>query len=131
MDTLWAPSEEDKVEGEEVVDKMCHGSQMSSSRHDTDIFEEDGGVDDRVSLSSGSSYSEVAPAPSRPDQLYQTPDARSQTSSIGRHAKAKLTRLSGGRICLLTRESTPEISIEAAHLLPRATPGKMVHPYPC
>jgi hypothetical protein len=107
---------------------------MPSSHNDTDIFEEDGGADDRASLSSsssGSAYVEPKRVKSRPDQLYQTPDARSQTSSIGQRAKDKLIELSGGRICILTKESTPEVSIEAAHLVPRATSGKIVHPHLC
>ncbi len=95
---------------------------MSSRNDDEDILALDGGVDDRDSVSSSSSESvDNAPvqAPSRASQPYETPDARSHTSSIGQRVKNKLTKLSGGRICILTKESTPQVSIEAAHLVPR------------
>ncbi|KAJ7279802.1 hypothetical protein C8J57DRAFT_1304179 [Mycena rebaudengoi] len=103
---------------------------MSASQNDNDsILGLDRGVDDRSSASSSSSVGvDNAPAqgPSRTSQLYQTPDARSHTSSIGQRVKDKLTELSGGRICILTKESTPQVSIEAAHLVARATPGKLL-----
>ncbi|KAJ6514016.1 hypothetical protein DFH09DRAFT_1333165 [Mycena vulgaris] len=86
----------------------------------------------RESLSSSdSSYtpSQKPPsqkAPSNRRGLYRTPDGRSQVSSVGAPARKKLTTLSGGRICVITREFAPEVSIEAAHLMPRSTPSSML-----
>ncbi|KAJ7091589.1 hypothetical protein C8R44DRAFT_750495 [Mycena epipterygia] len=44
--------------------------------------------------------------------------------------KNKLTKLSSGHVCILTKESTPQVSIEAAHLVPHITSGTPVHPDP-
>ncbi|KAF7371785.1 hypothetical protein MVEN_00035200 [Mycena venus] len=104
---------------------------MGSSSHNDDegILALDNGVDDRDSASSSSSEGADDPpaqAPSQTSQLYVTPDARSHTSSIGQRVRNKLTRLSGGRVCILTKESTPKISIEAAHLVPRAASGTLL-----
>ncbi|KAJ7798492.1 hypothetical protein B0H14DRAFT_2617835 [Mycena olivaceomarginata] len=57
----------------------------------------------------------------QPGTLYRTPDGRSQASFVGQPARKKLTRISGGRICIVTNESDPRVSIEAAHLVPRST----------
>ncbi|KAF7372328.1 HNHc domain-containing protein [Mycena venus] len=104
---------------------------MGSSSHNDDegILALDNGVDDRDSASSSSSEGADDPpaqAPSQTSQLYVTPDARSHTSSIGQRVRNKLTTLSGGRVCILTKESTPKISIEAAHLVPRAASGTLL-----
>ncbi|KAJ7302597.1 hypothetical protein DFH08DRAFT_905031 [Mycena albidolilacea] len=103
---------------------------MSSSHNNGEsILALDGGVDDRDSASSSSSEGVDDPpaqAPSQTSQLYETPDTRSHTSSIGQRVKNKLTRLSGGRVCILTKESTPKVSIEAAHLVPRAASGTLL-----
>jgi hypothetical protein len=120
-----------------ITPMTCHWSQsrfsMSSAQNDEEsILALDGGVDDRDSASSSSSEgvdNPPAQAPSRASQLYQTPDARSHTSSIGQRVKNKLIKLSGGRVCILTKESTPLVSIEAAHLVPRAAAGTLVHPH--
>ncbi|KAJ7925788.1 hypothetical protein B0H13DRAFT_2654195 [Mycena leptocephala] len=67
---------------------------MSSAHNDEEsILALDGGVDDRDSASSSSSEgvdNPPAQAPSRTSQLYQTPDARSHTSSIGQRVKSNL-----------------------------------------
>ncbi|KAJ7300473.1 hypothetical protein DFH08DRAFT_1090579 [Mycena albidolilacea] len=65
-------------------------------------------------------------APSNRRGLYQTPEGRSQVSAVGAPAKKKLTTVSGGRVCIITREFGPEVSIEAAHLVPRSTPSPML-----
>ncbi|KAJ7137188.1 hypothetical protein C8R44DRAFT_768594 [Mycena epipterygia] len=90
------------------------------------LEDSDGGLDDRESLSSDEEWASTSDEASHPARPYSTPDGRSQASSVGRRAKEKLTALSGGRICIMTRESAPEVSIEAAHLLPRSTTGKLL-----
>ncbi|KAJ6468753.1 hypothetical protein C8R45DRAFT_1218638 [Mycena sanguinolenta] len=92
------------------------------------ILDFDGGVDDRDSASSSSSEGVDNPhdQPPSTSQLYATPDGRSYTSSIDQRVKNKLMRLCGGRVCILTKESTPQVSIEAAHLVPRAASGTLL-----
>ncbi|KAJ6521866.1 hypothetical protein B0H19DRAFT_1203344 [Mycena capillaripes] len=58
----------------------------------------------------------------RAASVYETPQARSVTSQIAHEAKVKLIRVSpNGRRCIVTNETTPEVTIEAAHLLRRST----------
>ncbi|KAJ6528018.1 hypothetical protein B0H19DRAFT_1243091 [Mycena capillaripes] len=93
----------------------------------TCTFEDsDGGLEDRESLSSEEEWASTSDKASHSARPYSTPDGRSQASSVGRRAKEKLTALSGGRICLMTRESAPEVSIEAAHLLPRSVTAQLL-----
>ncbi|KAJ7893004.1 hypothetical protein B0H13DRAFT_2037729 [Mycena leptocephala] len=99
---------------------------MSTS--DIGFFDADD--DERYALSSsdgcGSVYSASEEARSvhsaRAASVYETPQARSVTSQIAHEAKVKLIRVSpNGRRCLVTKETTPEVTIEAAHLLRRST----------
>ncbi|KAJ7177418.1 hypothetical protein C8R43DRAFT_942690 [Mycena crocata] len=99
---------------------------MSTS--DIGFFDADD--DERYALSSsdgrGSVYSASEEARSvhsaRAASVYETPQARSVTSHIAHEAKVKLIRVSpNGRRCIVTNETTPEVTIEAAHLLRRST----------
>ncbi|KAJ7073932.1 hypothetical protein C8F01DRAFT_1098734 [Mycena amicta] len=93
---------------------------MASSSHidGESILDFDGGVDDRESESSCSS--------SARSSRWRLDETRSHTSSLRQRVKNKLTDLSGGRVCILTQESAPQVSIKAAHLVPRATSGALL-----
>lgn len=104
---------------------------MSAS--DIGFFDADD--DERYALSSsdgrGSVYSPSEEARSvhsaRVASVYETPQARSVTSHIAQEAKAKLIRVSpDGRRCIVTNDTTPEATIEAAHLLRRSTKNEVV-----
>ncbi|KAF7372381.1 HNH endonuclease [Mycena venus] len=101
---------------------------LCMSTSDIGFFDADD--DERYALSSsdgrGSVYSVSEDARSvhsaRAASVYETPQARSVTSQIAHEAKVKLIRVSpNGRRCLVTNETTPEVTIEAAHLLRRST----------
>lgn len=104
---------------------------MSTS--DIGFFDADD--DERYALSSsdgrGSVYSASEEARSvhsaRAASVYETPQARSVTSHIAHEAKVKLIRVApNGRRCIITNETTPEVTIEAAHLLRRSTKDDLV-----
>ncbi|KAJ7867464.1 hypothetical protein B0H13DRAFT_2065373 [Mycena leptocephala] len=88
---------------------------MSTS--DIGFFDADD--DERYALSSSDGRGSVYSAS---EEARSTPQARSVTSQIAHEAKVKLIRVSpNGRRCIVTNETTPEVTIEAAHLLRRST----------
>ncbi|KAJ7100122.1 hypothetical protein B0H15DRAFT_508597 [Mycena belliarum] len=107
-------------------------SQFCMSTSDMGFFDAD--ADGRYALSSsdgpsrGSVFSaseEARPIDSaRAASVYASPQARSVTSqsNIAHEAEVKLIRASpNGRRCILTNDTTPKATIQAAHLLRRST----------
>jgi hypothetical protein len=105
---------------------------MSYHEPQPSVFDDD--IGDRDSLSSSddenndTNFAPSDKAPSlKPPSVYQTPQARSVASSIANAAREKLVQVSpNGRRCIVTNEEAPLVTIEAAHLLPRATRHELV-----